>query len=85
MAAEITLDQVVTRLRVLEETVHEIRSQLKEQAASANASNFEFVVYANGQEVWHGQELDANYAELRRQYPDAQLTIGWRAVPFILV
>ena len=67
------LDEILADFPTLTEDA--VRAVIAFAAASAEEDtpvpDFEFVVLANGREVWHGQELDAGYGELRRQYPDA--------------
>ena len=46
---------------------------------------FEFVIRVDGQEVWSGTDLPKKYPEILHTHPNAQIAIGWRSSPVILI
>lgn len=82
MIQEITLSEVADRLKILEDEVKTISTILKSQPAPIH---IEFVIQADGHEVWSGTELPQRYPEIRSEYPNAQISIGWRSSPVVLV
>jgi hypothetical protein len=79
---EMTLLQVIERLQVLENQVETIRTNLYSEPSQAD---FEFVVRVDGREVWSGSDVEAHYLEIRRQHPNAEVSIGWRAPSAVLI
>ncbi len=82
MIQEISLSQVTSRLKILEDEVKAIKALLP---PAPLFPHFEFVIHADGDEVWCGIDLPKSYPEMRRKYPKAQLSIGWRSSPVVLV
>ncbi len=76
------LSQVIDRLEALEDEVKTIKVSLFSQPEQYH---FEFVIRVDGQEVWAGRDLPKKYPELLHEYPDAQLSIGWRSSPVVLI
>ncbi len=82
MIQEITLSGVADRLHVLENEVRTIHTLLEPQTES---QHIEFVIQADGKDVWSGTDLLRHYPEISREYPDAHISIGWRSAPIVLV
>ena len=82
MIEEQSLSQVFHRLEALEDEVRAMKATLPSQSEQYF---FEFIVRADGEEVWAGRELPKKYPELLHEYPDAQLSIGWRSSPVVLI
>ncbi len=82
MIQEMNLSQVINRLEVLEDEVKTIRALLNPQPA---LPHFEFIIQVDGQEIWSGTDLPKQYPEIRREHPNAQLSIGWHSSPVVLI
>jgi predicted DNA-binding antitoxin AbrB/MazE fold protein len=87
---ELTLQQMRQRSaekleRLAREKVAEILLQLEKRPNSLSGFHFEFIILADGQEVWRGQDAAAAYTKIRRQYPEAQLSLSWQSSPVTLV
>lgn len=81
----ITLPEVICRLKNLEEQVRLIESKSQFQSFQAGLPGFEFVVEADGEEVWTGLNLQRHYPEILGNYPDKELIITWRSDPVTLI
>ena len=77
-----TLSEVVNRLKILEVEVKTLSALLKPQSPPPH---FEFVIQVDGCEMWNGMDLSKHYPEIRREYPDAQISIGWHSSPVVLI
>ena len=76
MIQEATLPEMMTRLQVIEDEVHTMKSLLQSEPTPPL---FEFVIWVDEREVWSGLEVDACLPEILQEYPNAQITIGWRS------
>ncbi len=82
MIDEMTLPQVVVRLQKLEENVKAISTRLPFPPA---LPQFEFVIRVDEQELWSGLDLETHYPKIRSEYPEAEVSVGWRSSPVVLV
>jgi len=82
MIQENTLTQVINRLEVLEDEVQDMKNRLAPQSESLH---FEFILYADGQEVWRGLNLKKRCSEILRDSPDSEIVIDWDSSPVTLI
>jgi len=85
MNSEVALKQMATRLQSLEEKVEAINVKLKPHPDTKGEQQMEFVILADGREVWSGPDLEKHFLEIHHRYPDAKIAISWRSVPFTWV
>ena len=82
MIQETTLSGLADRLNVLENDVKILQNILKPRS---EPTDIEFVIQIDGDEVWSGVDLLQYYPKILREYPNAQISIGWRSSPVILI
>jgi len=81
-AENIAFPEVINHLQNIEEQVGMINMKLQSQPG---LPGFEFFIEADGKEVWSGLDLNTNYSETLKQYPDKELIINWRSSSVVLV
>ena len=77
MTAELTLEQVATRLYTLEERVALLSNQLS-HSPIAQPLPFQYVLFVDNEEVWSGTDLKKKITQILEHDPKAEITIGWR-------
>lgn len=82
MIQEQRLAQVIDRLEILEDEAQGIKARF---APQPDPLHFEFILYADGQEVWRGLNLENRCREVLQNSPDAEITIDWDSSPVILI
>jgi hypothetical protein len=45
-------------------------------------SEIEYVILVDNEEVWAGSDVDKQLPDIFKQYPNKQIHIDWRSVPF---
>jgi hypothetical protein len=75
---ETTWQQVETRLQRLEAQMKAITSRLNQ----ATDSEIEYVILVDNEEVWAGSDVDKRLPDIFKQYPNKQIQVDWRSVPF---
>lgn len=78
MAAEITLQEVTSRLESLEMKFDLLNARLETQSPTASTPSFEYIVFADEQEVGRGQKLYEKFPEILHKYPNTQISILWQ-------
>ncbi|RKZ54018.1 MAG: hypothetical protein DRR00_02595 [Candidatus Parabeggiatoa sp. nov. 3] len=82
MVENTALPDVISRLQNLEKQVDMINLKLQSEPG---LPGFEFVIEADGKEIWAGLDLQTHYPEIMEHYPDKELVINWRSFPVTLV
>ncbi len=75
---DITGEQVETRLQRLEAQMKVITGRLNQTAEA----EIEYVILVDNQEVWVGPDVDKQLPKVFDQYPDKQIRVNWRSIPF---
>ena len=75
---ESTWQQVETRLQRLEAQMKAVTSRLNQ----TTDSEIEYVILVDNEEVWAGSDVDKQLPDIFKQYPNKQIQIDWRSVPF---
>ncbi len=86
MTTEINIQEMAARLESLEIKLNLLSNKLETQPSTSDAPLFEYVVFADEQEVWRGQKLYEQFPEIIYKYPNVQISILWQPEqPFVWV
>ncbi|GIK56990.1 MAG: hypothetical protein HND44_13955 [Chloroflexi bacterium] len=73
-----TGQQVETRLQRLEAQMKVLTTRLNQTAEA----EIEYVIFVDNQEVWAGPDVDRQLPKVFKQYPNKQIRVDWRSIPF---